>query len=95
MNLRGARLPAAPFPAAINSLSAIVAGVMTMVMLPGCGQNSSEREEPPPIEDTVFAEPVDALKRTENQVKEMEGRKQDLDAQLEEAEGEPRDDRGE
>jgi len=59
-------------------------------LLAACGE--SKEPEPIPVEESVFGDQVEAIQRTEEQVKEMEARKQDLDAQLQEAEGDLRND---
>jgi hypothetical protein len=85
MNLRCARPPlAATFRVAA------VAVAMTAGLLSACGE--SKEPEPMPVEESVFGDQVEAIERTQEQVQEMEARKQDLDAQLEEAEGTSRND---
>lgn len=69
----------------VTGLVVVMAG-----LLAACGE--SKEPEPIPVEDSVFGDQVEAIQRTEEQVKEMEARKQDLDAQLEEAEGQPPND---
>lgn len=56
-----------------------------LALLAGCG----ERKEPEvmKVEDTVFAEQVETIERTEERVKQMEGRMQDLNRELESSEG--------
>ena len=81
MNPKGSRtFPAATWRAAL--LVAASAGLLA------CGE--SREQEPMPVEESVFGDQVEAIERVEDQVKEMEARKQDLDAQLEEAEGQSR-----
>lgn len=59
----------------------------------GCGQdNSSREEEPMAVEDTVFGDQVEQIQRAEDRAREMEGRMQDLNKQLEGAEGQSRPD---
>jgi hypothetical protein len=61
------------------------------LLIAGCGQdNSSRQEEPLAVEDTVFGEQVETMQRAEDRAREMEGRMQDLNEQLEGAEGAPR-----
>lgn len=84
MNLRSAR----PSLAATLRLAALVAALGALVT--ACGE--SREPEPIPVEESVFGDQVEAIERTEEQVREMEGRKQDLDAQLEDAEGSQRHD---
>ena len=62
-----------------------------LALLAGCGER--KEPEPMPIEETVFADQVEAIDRTQERVKEMEGRMQDLNRQLERDEGAaPRED---
>lgn len=69
-----------------------VAGMATW--LAGCGENSATREEQPiPVEESVFGEQVEQMHRAEERAREMENRKNDLDAQLEEVEGTRSNDR--
>ncbi len=57
----------------------------------GCGQDNRSREpEPMAVEDTVFGDQVEQIQRAEDRAREMEGRMQDLNEQLESAEGQPR-----
>ena len=84
MNLRGER----PCLAAKFRIALVAA--MSAGLLSACGE--SREPEPIPVEESVFGDQVEAIERTEEQVKEMEARKQDLDAQLEEAEGQSRND---
>lgn len=59
----------------------------------GCGQDSRSREpEPMPVEETVFGDQVEQIQRAEDRAREMEGRMQDLNRELESAEGAPRAD---
>lgn len=58
-------------------------------MLSACAQKSEEAEQPMPVEETVFADQVKALDRAKDQAHEMEGRMQDLNSQLDSAEGAP------
>jgi outer membrane lipopolysaccharide assembly protein LptE/RlpB len=60
------------------------------VVLGACGKQDRD-EEPMPVEETVFADQVEALDRAKQQAKEMEGRMQDLNSQLDAAEGTPRE----
>lgn len=64
-----------------------VAIALTTAMLCACGQKSEEAEQPMPVEETVFADQVKALDRAKDQAHEMEGRMQDLNSQLDAAEG--------
>lgn len=60
-------------------------------LLSACGQKSEAPEPPMPVEETVFADQVKALERAEEQAHQMEGRMQDLNSQLDAAEGAPGD----
>jgi hypothetical protein len=61
--------------------------VALAVLFAACGDKSEQPEQPMPIEETVFADQVKALDRAKDQAHEMEGRKQDLDSQLDATEG--------
>ena len=50
-----------------------------LALVAGCG----ERPEPPPIEDTVFSDQVEALDKARQVEEQAEKRKRDIDAQLE------------
>ena len=50
-----------------------------LALVAGCG----ERPEPPPIEDTVFRDQVQALDKAREVEEQAEKRKRDIDAQLE------------
>ena len=62
---------------------------LTLGALAGCSEDSApkEEEQPIPVEQSVFGDDVKALHRAEDQAQQMEARKQDLDAQIEAAEG--------
>ena len=63
------------------------------LIVAGCGQDNSSREEGPmAVEDTVFGDQVEQIQRAEDRAREMEGRMQDLNKQLESAEGQSRPD---
>ncbi|HEY4646411.1 MAG TPA: hypothetical protein VIH25_09035 [Steroidobacteraceae bacterium] len=67
--------------------------LLATLLIAGCGQDNSSREqEPMAVEDTVFGDQVETIKRAEDRAREMEGRVQDLNKQLEGAEGESRPD---
>jgi hypothetical protein len=85
MNLSRARPPLAATLRVATLVAAMSAG-----LLAACGE--SKEKEPIPVEESVFGDQAEAIRRTEEQVQEMEARKQDLDAQLEEAEGSSRND---
>jgi hypothetical protein len=85
MNLSGTR------PSLAATLRAAAVVVVSAWIFAACGE--SKEEEPMPVEESVFGDQVEAIDKVEDQVGEMEARKQDLDAQLEEAEGESRNDR--
>ncbi len=55
----------------------VVLGVLAFVA--GCG----ERPEPPPVEETVFKDQVEALDKARAVEEQMEKRKRDIDQQLE------------
>lgn len=54
-------------------------------LLAACGER--KEPEPMPVEETVFADQVEAIDRAEDRAREMEGRMQDLNRQLESSEG--------
>ena len=56
-------------------------------MLAACGER--KEPEPMPVEETVFADQVKALDKAEDRAREMEGRMQDLNRELEKSEGAP------
>lgn len=67
--------------------------LLATLFIAGCGQDNSSREqEPMAVEDTVFGDQVEQIQRAEDRAREMEGRMQDLNKQLEGAEGQPRPD---
>jgi TolA-binding protein len=67
--------------------------LLAALVVAGCGENNSSREkEPMAVEDTVFGDQVEQIQRAEDRAKEMEGRMQDLNKQLEGAEGQPQPD---
>jgi hypothetical protein len=67
--------------------------LLAALFVAGCGQdNSSREEEPMAVEDTVFGDQVETIQRAEDRAREMEGRVQELNEQLEGAEGESRPD---
>jgi nitrous oxide reductase accessory protein NosL len=76
-----------------TSRKALVAAALA-ALLAGCGQDR-EAEEPMPVEETVFGDQVEQIDRTREQVQEMEGRMQDLNAELDKAEGNAREQNGE
>ena len=57
--------------------------------LGGCGEDSKREEKPIPVEDSVFGDQVEQIDRAKQRASEMEGRMQDLNSQLEQAEGAP------
>lgn len=64
--------------------------LLATLFIAGCGQDNSSREqEPMAVEDTVFGDQVEQMQRAEDRAREMEGRVQDLNKQLEGAEGQP------
>jgi hypothetical protein len=67
--------------------------LLAALFVAGCGQDNSSREqEPMAVEDTVFGDQVETMHRAEDRAREMEGRVQDLNKQLEGAEGASRPD---
>jgi hypothetical protein len=44
-----------------------------------------------PVEETVFGDQVEQIQRAEDRAREMEGRMQDLNRELDSAEGAPAD----
>jgi hypothetical protein len=71
-------------------MSARIAGPAVAVALclgglAGCSEDSApkQEEQPIPVEQSVFGDDVKALHRAEDRAREMEARKQDLDAQIE------------
>lgn len=67
--------------------------LLAALVVAGCGENNSSREEEPmAVEDTVFGDQVEQIQRAEDRAREMEGRMQDLNKQLDSAEGQPRPD---
>ena len=61
----------------MKTYSLVLLGALALVA--GCG----ERPEPPPIEDTVFRDQVQALDKAREVEEQAEKRKRDIDAQLE------------
>ncbi len=71
----------------------VLACLLGIGVVAGCGQDNRSREpEPMPVEDTVFGDQVEQMQRAEDRAREMEGRMQDLNRELESAEGAPRAD---
>ena len=71
----------------------LLACLLGVGLVAGCGQDNSSREpEPMPVEDTVFGDQVEQMHRAEERAREMENRMQDLNKELESAEGAPRPD---
>ena len=67
--------------------------LLAALVVASCGENNSSREEEPmAVEDTVFGDQVEQIQRAEDRAREMEGRMQDLNKQLEGAEGQSRPD---
>lgn len=66
-----------------------ITGCLFCAMLVGaCGQDTpSRQDEPMPVEDTVFADQVKQIDRAKDQAAQMENRMQDLNRELETAEG--------
>lgn len=57
-------------------------------VMAGCGQDNRSREpEPMPVEETVFGDQVEQIQRAEDRAREVEGRMQDLNKELDSAEG--------
>ena len=68
----------------------VVACLLGFGLVPGCGQdNRSQEPEPMPVEETVFGDQVEQIQRAEDRAREMEGRMQDLNRELDSAEGAP------
>ena len=66
----------------------MLACLLCVGLVAGCGQDTRSREpEPMPVEDTVFGDQVEQIQRAEDRAREMEGRMQDLNQQLDSAEG--------
>jgi hypothetical protein len=66
----------------------VLACLLGLGLVAGCGQdNRSQEPEPMPIEETVFGEQVEQIQRAEDRAREMEGRMQDLNRELDSAEG--------
>ena len=61
----------------MKTYSLVLLGALALAA--GCG----ERPEPPPIEDTVFRDQVQALDKAREVEEQAEKRKRDIDAQLE------------
>jgi len=71
----------------------LLACLLGVTFAASCGQDNRSREpEPMPVEDTVFGDQVEQMQRAEDRAREMEGRMQDLNKELESAEGAPRPD---
>lgn len=67
--------------------------LLAALLVAGCGQdNSSRQEEPMAVEDTVYGDQIEQMRRAEDRAREMEGRVQDLNKQLESTEGQSRPD---
>lgn len=64
-----------------------VAAATLMMLLAACGRDREAEEQPMPVEESVFADQVETIDRTRERVEEMEGRMQDLNSQLDQAEG--------
>lgn len=61
----------------MKSRTLVLAGVL--VLIAGCGQ----RPEPPPVEETVLKEQVEAMDKARAVEEEMQKRKRELDQQVE------------
>ena len=61
----------------MKTYALVLLGALALVA--GCG----ERPEPPPVEDTVFRDQVQALDRAREVEEQAEKRKREIDAQLE------------
>lgn len=67
----------------------LLACLLGVTIVAACGQdNRSRAPEPMAVEDTVFGDQVEQIQRAEERAREMEGRMQNLNKQLENAEGE-------
>lgn len=64
-----------------------VAAAALVLLLAGCGRDHEPEEQPMPVEESVFGDQVEQIDRTRERVEEMEGRMQDLNSQLDQAEG--------
>jgi hypothetical protein len=70
----------------------VVACLLGFGLVAGCGQdNRSQEPEPMPVEETVFGDQVEQIQRAEDRARELEGRMQDLNRELDSAEGAPAD----
>lgn len=66
----------------------VLACLLGIGLVAGCGQdNRSQEPEPMPVEETVFGDQVEQIQRAEDRAREMEGRMQDLNRELDSAEG--------
>jgi hypothetical protein len=61
----------------MKTFSIVLLGALALVA--GCG----ERPEPPPVEETVFKDQVQALDKAREVEEQAEKRKREIDAQLE------------
>lgn len=61
----------------MKSRTLVLAGVLALIA--GCGQ----RPEPPPVEETVLKEQVEAMDKARAVEEEMQKRKRELDQQVE------------
>lgn len=73
--------------AAMNSQHGHWVAIAFAAMVCACGRESENAEQPMPVEDTVFADQVETIDRAKEKAREMEGRMQDLNLQLDAAEG--------
>lgn len=72
-------------------MTKLLACLLGFSVAAGCGQdNRSHEPEPMAVEDTVFGDQVEQIRRAEERARHMEHRLQDLNKHLETAEGESR-----
>jgi len=68
-------------------LGAATACAAFALALGGCDGDGKREEQPIPVEESVFGDQVEQIDRAKQRASEMEGRMQDLNSQLEQAEG--------
>jgi hypothetical protein len=66
----------------------MLACLLGFAVIAGCGQdNRSQEPEPMPVEETVFGDQVEQIKRAEDLNRQMQERMPNLNKELDSAEG--------